>query len=354
MKFNFIQIFRGLAAISVMLFHLDADSEMFLNHVLFNFEYGYLGVDFFFVLSGFIITFIHLRDIEGGTNLKGFILKRSIRIFPLYWLVLMLTVLSFSSYPFKPWLNENWNTHSVEGWILIIKNVILFPLTTGEMPVGVAWTLSYELVFYGLFAIAILFGLRFTRIALVLWIILIVIYSRDVIPRTTFLNVVIGGLNLEFVCGCIAAYIFIKTKHKLSIINLTICMVFVLTLFIVYLHLREFNRESLVVNCLLGAGASLIVLMGLLVEIKVNKFPKILFPLIWIGNASYALYLTHSYFNALFLKLLTTNNYIESSMIWERNTIILLVAFGSIIISLIIHNAIERPILAIAKKWIKV
>ena len=48
---------------------------------------GWNVVDFFFVLSGFIITYIHLRDLRQRTNLGSFLLKRFNRIYPVFWIV---------------------------------------------------------------------------------------------------------------------------------------------------------------------------------------------------------------------------------------------------------------------------
>ena len=61
-KLHLIQIFRGIAAMSVVIYHLGRSAEAYFHVKLLGdfFSFGYMGVDFFFVLSGFIITYVHL------------------------------------------------------------------------------------------------------------------------------------------------------------------------------------------------------------------------------------------------------------------------------------------------------
>ena len=88
-KLELIQALRGLAALLVVMFHTtELNHKNFQQEFLFNiFAFGSSGVDFFFVLSGFIIYFIHRFDVGQRNKLKPFLLKRLIRVYPMYWLV---------------------------------------------------------------------------------------------------------------------------------------------------------------------------------------------------------------------------------------------------------------------------
>src|SRR5436190_1288571 len=88
-----LQAGRALAALLVVLYHnglyifaLDKYWGADPSRGLFNF--GHAGVEFFFVLSGFIIFYIHGKDLGVPSRFFSFIRKRFIRIYPIYWLVL--------------------------------------------------------------------------------------------------------------------------------------------------------------------------------------------------------------------------------------------------------------------------
>lgn len=79
-----LQVCRGIAAILVAFVHATAQYErnMPVSFLANWFTFGHSGVDFFFVLSGFIIWFIHSEDIGKPNRFKNFALKRLARIYP--------------------------------------------------------------------------------------------------------------------------------------------------------------------------------------------------------------------------------------------------------------------------------
>ena len=89
-----IDVLRGVAVLLVMQFHMlnyqDALSEMgFPNKMVFWLQYGWMGVDIFFVLSAYLLTSNLLRH-RGEDNLTvAFYARRALRILPLYWFVLL-------------------------------------------------------------------------------------------------------------------------------------------------------------------------------------------------------------------------------------------------------------------------
>jgi len=82
---------RGLAVISVVLAHYFGE----VNHRIFVFDLGWLGVDLFFVLSGFLIGGILIDNRGSASFFSTFYIRRALRIFPIYYLVLVLA-LAFS------------------------------------------------------------------------------------------------------------------------------------------------------------------------------------------------------------------------------------------------------------------
>jgi len=145
LQLNLIQVYRGIAAILVLFHHgniiFNRDlKQNFFGNIL---GFGWAGVDFFFVLSGFIIFYIHQLDIGKPTEVKSFILKRIIRIYPLYWMVLSIKIIASLSGGYK---GEDYHITPLQ----IFKAILLFPQDKTILTqnfIGVSWTLSDEIFF---------------------------------------------------------------------------------------------------------------------------------------------------------------------------------------------------------------
>lgn len=154
-----IQASRAAAAILVVLFHLGgiiALPKYFATPVFDTlFAAGDAGVEFFFVLSGFIIFTAHSTDVGKPARLGNFLRKRFARIFPIYWIVFIAVYLAAIV---APTLRDSMPRDS---WVLL-KSLALVPQNplevggTGAPVLFVAWTLQYEMFFYTFFALLIL------------------------------------------------------------------------------------------------------------------------------------------------------------------------------------------------------
>ena len=115
---------RGLAALSVCLFHFDY------------FNYGVTGVDLFFMISGFVI----FMSVSNAKNINDFIFSRIIRLYPVYWLSIFIAVLAYyvKSNTFPPH-----HTSYILGNLLMIQPVFRTPVL-----VDAYWTLYVEILFY--------------------------------------------------------------------------------------------------------------------------------------------------------------------------------------------------------------
>jgi len=149
---------RFFAALAVIITHIELLKGSFgyksywKNPVIFNL--GGLGVYFFFVLSGFLITFLLLTEKQkfNTIKIKEFYIRRILRIWPLYYLVL---ILGFFILPhFKeiqiPYLQDNFVAHYEADlilYILILPNVA-FALFTAVPHIGQLWSIGVEEQFY--------------------------------------------------------------------------------------------------------------------------------------------------------------------------------------------------------------
>ncbi len=144
-----IQVGRGLASLLVVLFHTEVIFKAYLGSVssagLFGF--GHAGVDFFFVLSGFILFWVHRGDVGDAGRVAAYARKRFRRVYPPYWVAFTLVLAGLL---LSPGTGRPFDTQP--GTIL--SNLALLPDPRG-MTLTVAWTLSYEILFYILFGILI-------------------------------------------------------------------------------------------------------------------------------------------------------------------------------------------------------
>lgn len=150
---------RGTAILLVVFLH----NFRFTNYFFF----GWLGVDLFFVLSGFLITGILLKSLGQPNYLRNFYMRRILRIFPIYYLTL---IICFGILPniIPDYININYYTHNqiwlwtyLQNWLFVFKDPF------GTQMLLHTWSLAVEEQFYIVWPIAILL-IRRPKILLVL------------------------------------------------------------------------------------------------------------------------------------------------------------------------------------------
>lgn len=141
-RLQLLECGRGLAAFAVVLFHANVSSRMegWRSYDWFGvFQYG---VDFFFVLSGFIIYFAHARDFGRPHQVASYVKKRLIRLIPTLWVVTVATFLLQSMLEMPV------------DFAQLVRSAFPYPSLLPTDP-AVVWTLRHEFLFYLLIGIAI-------------------------------------------------------------------------------------------------------------------------------------------------------------------------------------------------------
>lgn len=194
-----LQMLRGVAATLVVLFHLQAaaGAEGHDPGILRWFQHGEVGVDVFFVLSGFVI----FHAVEGRRDMGAarFLRQRFWRIVPPYWAVLGLTLIAMAGLCV---IRGDWSDWPGPGRIVL--SALLLPLPDHVM--AVAWTLAIEGLFYLVFAASYFrFGPRGAIFALALWSFLAILLHLIQSNLPPSLTIVLYSGVVEFLFGGLIA-----------------------------------------------------------------------------------------------------------------------------------------------------
>jgi peptidoglycan/LPS O-acetylase OafA/YrhL len=328
-KLELIEALRGAAASVVVLYHagrhLDKATGDGLYAALTHF--GHVGVDLFFVLSGFIILHVHRADLGRPQGLRAFFAKRAMRVLPMYWLALLATVL-MAGLGSRQWPDA----------ALWLQGLSLHP-TNLEPLLGVSWTLTHEWLFYGVFGLAI-WKLRWGLAAFVLWVAAILIDTFGGFGQLGWPISILRPYNLEFLFG-IAAALWVRrhgAAHSLRLMALGTALI---ALGAVAEHLSVLNGHGLAARLVYGP-ASVLLVAGAASAGRVGG----LRPPRWmlaLGAASYSIYLFQFIFIGVTWKL------VVALQLHERlghGPAVLLLGLAGIVGGLAVGRWVERPLLA--------
>ena len=138
---------RGLAILLVVVYH----NFGFINVFFF----GWLGVDLFFVLSGFLITDILLKTVGKKGYLKNFYIRRVLRIFPLYYLCLILFLIVLPKTTIQLDV-QYYVDHQIWLWTYLQNWIYTFQSPGQTNALNHLWSLAVEEQFYLLWPLAVL------------------------------------------------------------------------------------------------------------------------------------------------------------------------------------------------------
>ncbi len=342
-----IQAYRGFAAILVLLHHstlLVSDYFNIKDPFLSIFYGGNSGVQFFFVLSGFIIYFIHKKDIGRPSTLLLYLTKRFVRVYPIYFAV---TIVVVSLYFIIPSFGEDY----YRTFKSIIVSFFLVPYTKSPH-VDVAWTLVHEVFFYLVFAVLIINKkIGWALVFLLVFSILInILYLGSLSYPWSFL---LSPYNLLFFLGIFAAFLIERqmynvNRHKIALPiffisnSIMIVSIFVYGLFYFYLE-KEINTTLMIVW--FGLGSFFIILQS--GNSKLESYFKKKKLLLLIGESSYSLYLLHYLVITFLMKILVylnISNYISIYLVYA------FLIISGVVSGILLHLFIEKPLLSIFKK----
>ena len=336
-----IQGCRAFAALLVVLHHLGfaMASGKYFGAATFKvpFIFGDSGVEFFFVLSGFIITWAHFGEFGKPAGLLRYLRKRAVRIYPPYWIIFGMVYLLAQ-------LSPALRSTVPHDYPALLKSLALLPQDplvvggNGSPVLIVAWSLQYEICFYALMGVFIVSRSLGALISIALLINLGTCHLGACnFPRSFFANnlILLFGLGVLIAC-CGKSAVQIKRPVLVATIAATAFMS--LGVFEVV-----FGTETLPVDRRLVYGVLSGVAIFALVQAESSKQLRISnrwMPL--LGDSSYSLYLIHYPLISALCKLLIYAGLAGTAGAIVAYPVILCVCVSA---SLAFHSLLESPLI---------
>jgi exopolysaccharide production protein ExoZ len=279
-----IQALRGIAVLAVVLTHLLSVERKYAGDRLLGdvFNIGLSGVDLFFAISGFVMVYVAWRNAEGWRSSLSFLFARIGRIYPLYWLVSLMVLVVWQIRPDMVFASST--------QVSLIRSFALFPDHYPPL-LAVGWTLIHEMYFYLIFAGLVFMPMRFRKLGLALWGMLVLGgFLLGTGDHGAVLRLLTHPLSFEFLGGALAALAFSRFDGRGWKATLFFGGLWFAIACLVSINMGLGFWETWPRAASFAPAVSLIVYGVAGAEragLYFNRF------LVWLGDQSYALYLTH-------------------------------------------------------------
>lgn len=333
-RFYDIDLLRFLAALVVVLYHYtfrgyaaDQLSPIAFPQLSEVFRYGYLGVDLFFIVSGFVIMLS-----AQGRSASAFTISRIARLYPGYWVCVSMTALTiylFGGDRFDLQLNQ-----------YLVNLTMLQEFVHVRSIDGVYWTLAVELRFYFLVFLLIVSGqLKRAEPFMAAWF-LITCYLLLSNTNNIFTLLLIPRWSFYFIAGALFYQVYVHGTSRFRVGLIALC----------YLGAVWQSRHQLPIAATRYATELDPLIIGLLIGLMFALFSAIALRkthfishpfLYYLGILTYPLYLLHE--NIGFIIIRALSPYLPDEAILLLTTLIMCIA------SWLVYQLVERP----GGKWLR-
>ena len=334
---------RAIAVISVIIYHLN---ENWLSG-------GFLGVDIFFVISGFLITGIIITEIQQNSfSFKQFYTRRIKRIYPAF--ITVMALVSFIASAIFIYNDFNKLRKTIELAIAFLSNFYLgltqgyFDLSANENPALHIWSLAVEEQYYLIFPLILILAYKKFREIKVLFIITLILFfillATSFIPANFYKEVLhqpniyyLSNLRFpELLVGSLLAIYHCSNKIQLStqvsnILAILSTLLLFSCLFLMNNDIAFIPGVTLILPCIFTALIIHTTYQNNVIKLCLSN--KVI---VFIGKISYSLYLYHWIFIAL--------AYYITGEKQINNQSITIVTVLTIIFSVLSYYLIEQPI----------
>lgn len=287
---------RFTAAISVIAFHylvngINNGKISSISHIpgVIDFaKYGYLGVEFFFMISGYVIFFS-----AKNRSASQFAVSRAVRLYPAFWVAIIFTS-AFAIF----WGGDKM---AVYPSLVITNFTMISPVFGIGFVDGVYWTLLYELEFYLLVFTLLFFGFqKQLDIIFLIWPIIIAIavyYEKDYLPF-------LGNYFCYFSAGAILAMIKERKnifQYSSLILALYLCISFSVGKLPELTDTKEIDYSEVII----GSIVSIFFLFFIIANSKIGSNFK-LYGSRLLGGVTYPIYLIHAHIGYMLISQFAT------------------------------------------------
>lgn len=328
-----VQAMRGLAALLVLLAHLGGLGGIRPQLPTFNASWAVSGVDVFFVVSGFIMYHV-TRNAWG--NFPHFISSRAARIYPLWWICLIIEA---------PWIVNYFTGSFDEYFPYALRSLLLLPALNpgGELyPILVpGWTLMYEMFFYLSFALVMATQRRYVSVKILL--IFVCCYvARSAIHFDPATHVFLSQpIYIEFIYGIVIGELAERRRLSGRVVGgLLLAACAAVTVFAVCdrVSVGTFDPMRFLYY---GLPAAAVVALAIWLEGLNVTSPR---ALVVLGDASYSIYLTHEFV------LLAVPDYLARlSFTLPGSASVAVVGLVAIGAGLLVYFCVENPMHKLAR-----
>lgn len=313
---------RGLAALFVVLYHYTYRYyEIYpsTHRIPFSFDIGHYGVQAFFIVSGFVI----FMTLEKTQRSLDFVVHRFIRLFPTYWISVLVTFVVVASFSLP-----GRETTFLEFLANLTMVHTQFAIPSVD---GVYWTLLFELKFY--FWMLLLYHFNFLKKIELISIggVSIILLAHFLgLDKTLMYKISNQAFIFEYISYFISGIMFYKIyTKKATHFTYTALLLALLTA----LYINEFDKSYVIV--IIYATFSLLAFH----KLKIIAW----LPLVFFGTISYPLYLIHQNIGYI---IMNNSNQLNISLVW--GTIFSIIV--SILIATIITLVFEKRIMKFLRK----
>jgi len=323
-------LMRVFASLMVVIYHFDNMVTVKYGHSPFGdtFALGAIGVNYFFVLSGFLLYQIHRKEWGLPKYAMHYAAKRVARIFPLYWVALITTIL----------LSQLSNTPKIPvGIDWFYEFALIKP--EGERILGVSWTLNLDMLYYVIFCFTILLPIWAGKTIMFTWLLLVV-------SANLYLGGAHGALGsyaLLFMSGCFLSYSFSKLN---SIDFSRLFLLLIGSLGLIVLFGIEYYKEHEEISKLTERACFSIgffMFLGALLLWEVQKGVGFMsHPLIvTLADATYSIYLFHIMIGLVIFKITLATGLDE---LMNRSLMLTIFIVLAVVLGVLIQKTIEDPL----------
>lgn len=354
MRIDSLTSLRFFAAVAVFVHHMDflsrSPSPDLQRYFSWGFE-GFAGVQFFFILSGFVISYsFSLRQSQGGFAFSDFLFFRAARLFPLHWVTMIAAILLYQVF-----------TYGNATVLHFLAHIFLFQSAVADTGFyfgfnGVSWSISTEMFFYLGFCLVVARG---SRTLFALWLgLLAIIFANTLIADmsnifTTWLLYINPVFRfIDFLTGMLLYRAFAARPLSMSYAAATraeLGAIAVVVLALVFAIVRQVGIQW-------RWDLYYILPMGLMVYVfahQAGAVSRLLAwrPLVLLGDASFALYMIHQLIINAGLRFFTPETLVSRQTAAAICLAILVVGIG---LSVLVYLQFEKPLnLWLRRLWME-